>query len=196
LLLCLAACAREFRPTLTPPSDIQPGDYASILDLWTRSDEAFNGVEHKLTAKATLITPMMRIAFQKRFPEVYGYGGQVTRQELRDTPAVQDGMLTFFVAIYAPNFRWIDLEKPDSIWHVTLQRAKSEKAAPDLEVDAKKIEKVKRDENLNTIFPYLGAFDTVYIVRFPAQLVDGKSFLRVRIASSFAESVMAWRVEP
>jgi hypothetical protein len=52
--LAFAACARQFRPTLQPPSDIQPRDYPAVLKLWTREDQGYNGFEHKIGAKATI----------------------------------------------------------------------------------------------------------------------------------------------
>jgi hypothetical protein len=202
-ILALGGCARQFRPTLLPTETIGPRDYGSILDLWTRQDEAFALFEHKITVKATMITPMLRKAYGARFPEVYGYGGIVTRTEMKDAGTGTEDTLNFFVAIYTPEFRWNDLNKPDSIWHVSLQRIGDQGDATELAVDARTIEKVKLDENLLTIYPYLDRFDSGYIVRFPLATLDGrtvikdgKNRLRLRVASSFAAASLQWDIEP
>ncbi|MCC6811180.1 MAG: hypothetical protein IT381_27365 [Deltaproteobacteria bacterium] len=203
LLLTLApACARNFKPTLTPKDTIGPRDYGTILDLWTRTDQAFLAFEHKITVKATMITPMLRLAYAARFPEVYGYGGQVTRSEMKDAGTPEE-TLNFFVACYTAQFKWNDLHKTDSIWHVSIQRLQDGSKDAEITIDARAIEKVKIDENMLTIYPYLTPFDSGYIVRFPlstldgAMLIkDGRNRLRMRIASSFAEAAMQWELEP
>lgn len=198
----LAGCARELKPTLVPTVTIEPRDYSTVLDLWTRTDQAFTALDHRITVKATMITPMLRKAYSVRFPEVYGYGGKVTRDEMKDGGVGTEDTLNFFVAAYTPEFKWNDLHKPDSIWHVSLQRIVDKDTAA-LTVDAQSIEKVKIDENLRTIYPYLDHFDSGYIVRFPltagdGQLVlqDGVNKVRMRIASSFAAASMVWAIEP
>jgi hypothetical protein len=203
LLLALSSCARQFQPTLSPKEPIGPRDYAPILDLWTRTDQAFSGFDHRITVKATMITPMLRKAYGARFPEVYGYGGRVTRTEMKDAGTGTEDTLNFFVAVYTPQFRWNDLHKPDSIWHVSLQRLTGTSTEPEVTVDARAIEKVKIDENLLTIYPFLDVFDSGYIVRFPLTSIDGKQLikdgknrLRMRVASSFASASMTWELLP
>lgn len=203
LLFVFAGCARQFRPTLMPKDTIGPKDYAPILDLWTRRDEAFQLLDHRITVKATMITPMLRQAYAARFPEVYGYGGTVTRTEMKDVGGATEDTLNFFVAVYTPEFRWNDLHKPDSIWHVSLSRVNEQSDKAEVTVDARTIEKVKIDENMVTIYPYIDHFDSGYIVRFPlatlegeTMIKEGKNRLRVRVASSFAAASMQWDIEP
>ncbi len=202
MALLLTGCARELKPTLVPTEPIEPRDYATVLDLWTRTDQAISALDHRITVKATMITPMLRKAYGVRFPEVYGYGGKVTREEMKDGGVGTEDTLNFFVACYTPEFKWNDLHKPDSIWHVSLQRI-VDKDTTELTVDAQSIEKVKIDENLRTIYPYLNHFDSGYIVRFPLTTGDGKlvlqegtNKLRMRVASSFAAASLDWAIEP
>jgi hypothetical protein len=203
-VLLLSGCAREFKANARPPTGLLPADYPEVLKAWTREGHAFSGLEHKVTVKATLMAPMLRKAFEVRFPEVYGYGGVVTRQELREVSEETESTLNFFVAVYTNNFRWNDLQRPDSIWHVTLETSDSLQGKPTSSMDAVKIERIKVDENLYTVFPYLNAFETAYIMRFPKfspasqplLASTQRTYLRMRIASSFAERELTWTIEP
>lgn len=200
----LGACAAPMRPTLRPAAPLNASQYEQVLDLWTRKGTVYAGlVEHKMTAKGTLITPMFRQAFAAKFPEIYGYGSQVTRRELVELGGKAEESVNFFFSVYTPKDKWNDLHKPESIWHVTIRRVASEDAPdePGQGADAVSIERVKIDENLRTVYPHLTAFDEGYVVRFPPigkddkpLLGDGASYLRVRIASSFGAVAMTWTV--
>ncbi len=202
-LFLVTGCAREFKAAIRPPSDLNARDYPQVLAALTRDGQGFSGFEHKITIKATLMSPMLRKAFSLRFPEVYGHGGQVTRHELTDVSTDTASTLNFFVAVYTANLRWNDLNKPDSIWRVTLELVEPETGVTITRADPVSIERVKIDENLYTIYPYLTTFDTAYIIRFPAVspasmpfIQEGPSRLRLRIASSFAERALDWTLEP
>lgn len=214
MLGCIAAlvgCVTPIRPTLRPTSPLTASSYEPVLELWTRTSTIYSKLlEHKMTAKSTLITPMFRQAFGARFPEIYGYGSQVTRRELVELGGKAEESVNFFFTIYTPVDKWNDLHKPDSIWHVTIRRVATEDApdAPSIGTDtdgsdATSIERVKLDENLRTVYPYITSFDQAYIVRFSPigkddkpLLGDGPSYLRVRIASSFGSASMTWTVFP
>jgi hypothetical protein len=202
----VAACEPPQRPSLRPTGTVTAKDYDHVLGDWTRRDSVYALFEHKMNVTATFITPPLRRAFQARFPEIYGYGGSVTRKELVDLSQKTEETLNFFVAIYTPEDKWNDLNKPDSIWHVTLQPVLSIDAPDETttsRIDALAIERVKIDENLRTVYPYLTSFDQAYIVRFPAatkdtQLLvgDKEVVLRMRIASSFGAARLNWDVLP
>jgi len=206
LLLTLAACAPPQRPSLRVTGTVSAKDYERTLDDWSRNDSVYALFEHKMRVTATFITPPLRRAFQARFPEIYGYGGSVTRKELVDLSQKAEETLNFFVAVYTPEDKWNDLHKSDSIWHVTLQRVPSVDAPDEAEtprIDALAIERVKIDENLRTVYPFLTSFDQAYIVRFPAMTKDDQrvvgdkeTVLRMRIASSFGAARMNWDVVP
>lgn len=206
LMLLLTACAAPQRPSLRVTGGVSAQDYPRILDDWTRNDSVYAIFEHKMRVSATFITPPLRRAFQARFPEIYGYGGSVTRKELVDLSQKTEETLNFFVAVYTPEDKWNDLHKSDSIWHVTLQRIAAVNApdeTTDPRIDAISIERVKIDENLRTVYPYLTSFDQAYIVRFPAASKDDQrlvgekeTVLRMRIASSFGAARMNWDVVP
>jgi hypothetical protein len=202
-LLLVASCAPQIPPTLRATRELRPDDYKPILKLWTRNTELYSGFEHKMTITATMLTPMFRRAFAVRFPEIYGYGSQVTRKELVELGGAAEETLNFVVGVYTPNDRWNDLEKPESIWRLTLSRLDPKTGARLSTVDKSTIEHVKLDENLSTVFPYLSVYDNVYVVRFPVvtpasePLVhEGDNTLELRVVSSFAEGALTWTVSP
>jgi len=210
LMIPAGACQKRFKPSLQLPQNqaIMAKDYRAILDLWTKEDIVYSGFEHKMTAHATMITPMLRRAFAQRFPEIYGYGGQLTRKELVELSQSSEETLNFFVAIYTPQDKWNDLDKKDSIWHLTLQKIPHLKATEQeviTSVDAYAIERLRIDENIKNVYDYVGLFDQAYIVRFP--LTDDNNdnpmisthhhqYLRLRIASSLGAATMTWELIP
>jgi len=201
--LAFFSCARQFKPTFLPPKNLAPVDYSEVLKTWTREGQGYSGLEHKITVKATLISPMLRRAFSVRFPEVYGYGGQITRTEMRDVSPETESTLNFFVAVYTADFRWNDFNKTTSIWHVTLDILDGFDGKSTQSFDTTAIERVKIDENMRTIYPYMNTFETGYLFRFPMQdaasqpiLKDKVTYVRLRIASSFAERDLDWTIEP
>ena len=182
-------------------------DYDHVLGDWTRFDSVYRLFEHKMNVTATFITPPLRRAFQARFPEIYGYGGSVTRKELVDLSQKTEETLNFFVAVYTAEDKWNDLQKDrfdlarDLLQTVPAIDAPDETTSP--RIDAIAIEKVKIDENLRTVYPYITTFDQAYIVRFPAASKDDQrmvgekeTVLRMRIASSFGAARLNWDVLP
>ncbi len=205
-ILCFSACMPPPAASLRGKPEVTAGDYDKVLEAWTRGEQIYSIFEHKMQVKATFITPALRKAFQARFPEIYGYGGQITRKELVDIDQKTEETLNFFVVVYTPDYKWNDLNKSDSIWHLTLGTVAHLDTPEDphaLRLDAISIERVKIDENLRTVYPYITSFDQAYLVRFPAVgkdqhgvLSDKETILRMRIASSFGAADLNWDVLP
>ena len=198
LTLLLASCGPKRTPSLGAiQPDITADKYQLILETWTRSDKIYNSLDERLFITATYHSPEFRKAFAIAFPEIYGHGGTVTRRELVDLTGNVEHYHTFFVAAYTPNIKWNDLDKDDSIWRLALLGENN------VEVQPEKIVRVKVDENLKIVYPYIGRFDAIYLIRFP--LIDelGKPVIRpdsnhfrLRIVSALGTAEPTWKLSP
>ena len=193
-----SGCATSHPLNLSGPSGtVLATDYPEILEAWTRSAKIYKGLDDELFISATFHAPELRRAFAVAFPEIYGHGGAITRQELVDLTGGIEEYVNFFVAIYTPDIKWNDLERPDSIWRLTLI------SSNEVAVDAKEIVPIRMDANLHVVYPYIGRFDKVYVVRFPLTdamhrivLDDKTTYFIFHIASALGEAELRWDLAP
>ncbi len=199
LALAAALACQTPRPAVLhgPTGAIAAEDYPAILRTWTRSDKLYQGLENKLFATATYHAPEFRRAFAVAFPEIYGHGGTVTRQELVELTGDAEESHTFFLCAYTPVFKWNDLDRRDSIWRLTLI------GSDDVAVAPTTIEPIKVDENLRAVYDFIGRFDRCYLVRFPLvdamqrMVLEPKSTHAVlRIASALGAAELRWQLSP
>ena len=191
ILVCALACTKP-----TPPlagrydasgTDVQAEQYPHVLASWTRDNRLYNGLENKVFVTSVFMTPELRAAVRTAYPDVVGHGGPVTRDELAAAPGDD---LVFFVTMYTADRKWNDLQTPTSIWKVTLKGA--------AEVVPRSIVRVRADENLRTVFPFIGRYDETYVVRFPAGdgtvIASATDEVTLRLASGLGETSLAWRL--
>lgn len=168
-------------------TDVQAADYPHVLASWTRDNRLYNGLENKVFVTSVFLTPELRAAVRTTYPDVIGHGGTVTRDELA-LPVSPD--LVFFVTMYTADRKWNDLQTPTSIWKVTLKG--------ESEVAPTSIQKIRPDENLRTIFPFIGRYDECYLVRFPsgdgAVIGGATSQSTLRFASGLGETSLEWQL--
>ena len=194
LLAIASGCHTPRQPTLIGPTrPISAKDYPDVLETWTRSTQIYRGLDNKLFVTATFHAPELRRAFAVAFPEIYGHGGEITKRELVDLTGDVEQYNNFFVAIYTPVMKWNDLAKADSIWRLTLI------GSDEVAVDPKEVVAIKIDANLRAVYPYVGHFDKVYLVRFPlvdamgrVALDDKTTHFVFRIASALGEAELRW----
>jgi hypothetical protein len=172
-----------------------PADYMDVLESWTRSAKIYRHLDNKLFVTATYHSPELRRSFAVAFPDIYGHGGKITRRELVDLSGGVEQFHTFFLAVHTPDSRWNDLAKNDSIWHCSLAGSSESTVS----VSAQEIIPVKIDENLRAVYPYIGRFDKIYLVRFPLtdplhRVVIDTTTQRfvVRIASALGSAELPW----
>lgn len=170
-------------------------DYERVRQRWTRSDRVYRDLQTQLFISATFHTPAFRRAFAVTFSEIYGQGGQVTRQELVTLAEGIEGYLNFFVSMYTPDLKDNDLDKADSIWGLRLSNEVGVAVRP------AEIVRVKIDSNIRAVYPNVGEFDRAYIVRFPLADRDGQpvltettSSLTLHIASALNKGALVWGV--
>lgn len=193
-LASVGACAEPKAVLYRQNSTLTAEDYQGVLETWTRSDKVYKRLDNIIFVTATYHSPELRRAFALAFPDIYGHGGDVTRRELVDLTGDVEQFHTFFLTAFTPDRKWNDLEKVDSIWHMTLAGSGSA-------VNPHTIELVNIDENLRTVYPHIDRFDKAYLVRFPLidtseELLIGpetKSFT-LRIASALGVAQPTWNL--
>jgi hypothetical protein len=195
-LLGLAACPAG-RPVSLYGSDapLSAEQYPEILTNWTRSAKVYQLLDNKLFVTATFHAPEFRRAFAVAFPDIYGHGGKITRRELVDLSGGVEQYHTFFLSVHTPDVRWNDLAKNDSIWHCSLR------GSGEASVSSEEVVPVKVDENLRAVYPYIGRFDKIYLVRFPLtdplhrMVIDATTTaFSLRIASALGSAELTWEL--
>ena len=196
-VLGIAFGCTETRPGVLygPPQVLDAKDYPSVLGTWTRGDKIYSGFDTRLFVTATYHSPEFRRGFAEAFPGIYGHGGKITRRELVDLTGDVEQFHNFFVSVYTPNARWNDLAKPDSIWNLTLH------GNDDTMVKAHEILPIKIDENLRLVYPYIGAFDKTYLVRFRLADPLGRMLVtpqstafRIELVSALGTAQLDWKL--
>ncbi|HSI03166.1 MAG: hypothetical protein ACAI38_13620 [Myxococcota bacterium] len=191
LVLCASACTKPAPPVAgrydAAGTDVQAEDYPHVLASWTRDNRLYNGLENKVFVTSVFLTPELRAAVRTAYPDVVGHGGAVTRDELATGPGND---LVFFVTMYTADRKWNDLQAPTSIWKVTLKGAS--------EVAPTSIVRVRPDENMRTVFPFIGRYDETYVLRFAqgdgAVIGSGTNEATLRLASGLGETSLTWQL--
>lgn len=189
----VASCSKPRPAQLFGASDkLTADDYDDVLESWTRKDEIYDGLEHKLFVSATLHSPEFRRAFALAWPNVYGSGGQVTRRELVELTGEVERSHTFFLSVFTAENKWNDFDSADSIWRMTLRSG-------DVEVEPTAIFEIKKDANLTAVYPHIGRFDECYLVRFPMTdhqekliITSTSESATLRIASALGTATLDW----
>lgn len=131
LLAALAAlCGCGTRTTvLYEKGDGSPG-YVRVTESLTRSREVHEGLEPRFFLQATRLTPAWVSAFADEYSRIY----YADRERIeRTVPAwrreAEENDL-FFVALFTPDDRQNDLEKPGTLWSLRLVRGDETEVAP------------------------------------------------------------------
>jgi hypothetical protein len=154
----LSACAvlhgREPAPQPTE------GAWAAVRDARTRHDLLYDGVVHRATATATHLDAVAREERARQLAEWSGWTDDELRRRLareaEEAAKAEEFVLVFYTAEKTDN----DLDGLKSVWHVSVRDGADERVAS-------RITAVDIDSTLRALYPWIGPFDVVYLVRFP-----------------------------
>ena len=179
--LLLGGCATfpeafPFTPT-QPRPPTEEGVWAQARDHFTASAKLYDG----LTARAFVSSVYQAVDVRERRVarvSVWREMGPEERDKLiaaeRDEAAQYDD---FLVSLFTADRGDNDLDAPKSVWRLALSVAGEGEAEP------LKIEPVRPDATVRTLYPNVGDFDVVYRVRFArwpnGSLADRKFTLRI-----------------
>jgi hypothetical protein len=181
LALVAAGCATF--PTafpFTPPSP-QPatgeGVWAEVRDRFTATAKLYDGLSTRAFASTVYQAPEVRERRVARLA-VWREMAQEERDKLiaqeRDESAQYEEFLVSLFTVDRPDN---DLDASRSVWRVSLS------VEGEGEEEPLKVEQVRTDATLRTLYPTIGDFDTVYRVRFArwpkGPLAERKFTLRI-----------------
>jgi hypothetical protein len=160
------------------PSAVE-GEWATVRFAATRRFQLYDGLLHRATATATHLGEAEREARARRLAEWLVWTPQELEQRLAEERAAAATEEQFVLSFYASESRQNDLDAASSVWRVAL-------VADDAELLPTRIEGIEADATIRGLFPYVGPFDVVYLVRFPRApggSLTGRAFV-LRIASA------------
>lgn len=147
--------------TRTPAPGPNEGRWAELRDDATRRGRLYDGLDHRATATATHLSVPVREALAERLAEWKSWTAEELERRLVLERAQAASGEDFLVSFYAADTRTNDLDASDSTWRLAV-RTGGEELLP-LDVEALD----QYDQEVRTLFPWIGPFDTVYRVRFP-----------------------------
>jgi hypothetical protein len=178
----LVGCRPERVDVTLTPRTFKADDYSRILWRWTRSRRLIRSLDTVLGVEATYLSPELMAAYAARYSEHYqltaGEAAAVRASRLADATARHE----FFLAAMTSNPDWNDLDRPASIWRLTLVDDQGTRASPIA------VKRVRPSEVHRAYFPYVTPFHQVYQIAFP-RTVAGKPFITP--ATRFLKLVMA-----
>ncbi|HEX9241357.1 MAG TPA: hypothetical protein VF875_02840 [Anaeromyxobacter sp.] len=186
-LVALAGCKHLQRQ---PDPQTTEGEWAKARDRATRRALLYDGLNHRATVTATLLTPAVREARARRLGEWLGW----TQAELDARLAQERNEAAegeeLFLSFYTSDPHENDLDAVRPVWRVAVK-------LDDTDVVARRMTGVDRDANTLSLFPYVGPFDVVYRVLFPpapgGSLADRE--FRVEVASGEGRLSLDFRGE-
>jgi hypothetical protein len=157
LTLALAGCPFHSR---RPVPGTHQGEWAEARNQATRRSELYDGLVHQATATATHLGLPEREARARRLGEWLGWTPEELEKRLAAERAEADQYEDFLVALYTADRKANDLDAPRSIWRVAVE-------AEEGVILASRSEALEANATIVELFPFVGTFDTVYLVRFP-----------------------------
>jgi len=199
LVMMASACAPSQVRLESGPREYVAADYQAVLQKWTRSDQliALSELDDLLTVTATFESYDFRWAYVVRYAQDYRLTVDQRRRLLERTLADAQERHQFFVALYGTNWRWVDLNKPDSGWIVRLIDDVGNETAPEEIVTIRKPGPIER-----TYFPYTSPWRRVYRIRFPIVTAEGHPTISnqarwfgLRFAGAQGNQELRWELE-
>jgi hypothetical protein len=171
LPLVLGACF-VFAPGQPRPAE-QEGAWAKERDHFVASAKLYDGLTTRAFASAVYQAPRVREARVARLAEwrslTFEERDKLLAAEREEAERYDDFLVSLFTAERSEN----DLDTPRSLWRVALVLEGEGELLPE------KVEAVRSDATLRTLYPMIGDFDVVYRVRFlrrPGAPLEGRVF--------------------
>jgi len=136
------------------------GEWAELRDQATRRAFLYDGLRHRATGTATLLSVPVREARARRLAVWFGW----TQAELDDRLALEHKEAAegeeFFLSFYTAAPHDNDLDAPKSVWRVAVK-------VDGGDLLARRVTATDLDATAAGLYPYIGPFDVVYRVLVP-----------------------------
>lgn len=192
LVLLLAASACGTRVAALYEKVLGSPGYTRITESLTRTREVHDGIDTRFILCATWLSPEWARAFSEEYARIYYLDAERTEQVVSRRRAASESQVRFFVALFTPDEKTNDLEKPDTLWSLRLVGADERDFRP---VEVRKSD--LRPEEVARFFPYAGAWFRAYEVGFPKEAASaapkpGAPRLKLVLSGVQGRAVLAW----
>lgn len=162
------------------PVHIEPGDYFKVLKRWTRKKKVIRKFDTTIDIEATLLSWEFRWAHTVKYASDYRLTEDDKKALWLKQQTELDEHIDFVLVVASSDNDWNDLEKgtpapsgpgsasKGSHWKITLTVDDGKMYSPTKIQDISPVTSIHK-----TMFPGIGHFHRLYIVRFKAK--DGKN---------------------
>jgi hypothetical protein len=189
----LTACGPEPVHVGGGARSYQPDDYSRVQRSWTR-DSRLNTLAEM--DNVLTVTSTYESSDVTRYAEDYRLSAAERASLLSRSLAEAEAGESFYVALYAQNTKYADLNLQDAAWIVRLVDDQGTETAP-LSIAA-----IRRPSAVElTYFPYTTSWRTVYRITFPRQTNAGRAIVSksskwfgLRFAGPKGQTTLVWQV--
>jgi hypothetical protein len=168
--------------------------YNRITEEATRTREVRDGLDTLFILYATWLSEAWVDAFAVEFSNIYYLDPQRQVATIALWRGESKKYVRFFVALYLPDEKGNDLEKPETLWSLRLVRADEKDYAP---VYVRKAS--MRPEEISRFFPYSGTWYRAYEVAFPKEAGEavagarpGTPLLKMVLSGVQGRALLTW----
>ena len=168
--------------------------YARVTEAATRTREVHDGLDTRFILSATWLSKSWLSAFAEEYSNIYYLDPVRREQVISRWRGESEKYVLFFVALYVPEEKGNDLEKPGTLWSLRLVRADEKDFQP---VYIRKSS--LRPEEISRFFPYSGTWYRAYEVAFPREAAEsagspraGSPRLKLVLSGVEGRAVLVW----
>jgi hypothetical protein len=185
---CGSRSASLYETVLGSPS------YAKVTESMTRSREVRDGLDTRFILSATWLSPAWLNAFAEEYSNIYYLDAARRERVIAYWRGESADHVRFFVALYVPDEKGNDLEKPGTLWSLRLVRSDEKDFQP---VYIRKAS--MRPEEIAHFFPYAGTWFRCYEAAFPKAAEEaptppkpGEPRFKLVLSGVEGRAVLAW----
>jgi hypothetical protein len=167
--------------------------YARTTEAYTRTKEVHDGLDTRFILSATWLSPDWVRAFSEEYANIYYLDAERKEKVISRWKGESERHVRFFVALFVPDDRGNDLEKPGTLWSLRLVRADEKDFQP---AYLRKAD--LRPEEIARFFPYTGTWYRAYEVAFAKEAMEGPPpkpgdpRLKLVLSGVQGRAVLAW----
>jgi hypothetical protein len=168
--------------------------YERVTKSATRTREVHDGLDTRFILSATWLSARWVSSFAEEYSNIYYLDPERRERVISYWRGESEAYVRFFVALYVPEEKGNDLEKPGTLWSLRLVRADEKDFEP---VYVRKSS--LRPEEVSRFFPYSGTWYRVYEVAFPREGDQpavspraGSPSLKLVLSGVEGRAVLAW----
>jgi hypothetical protein len=144
--------------------------YGRALEAATRTREVTDGLDVRFIFASTWLSGAWLDAFAEEYSNIYYLDPQRREKTIAFWRGESLEYVRFFVALYVPDEKGNDLEKPGTLWSLRLVRSDERDFAP---VYVRKAS--MRPEEISRFFPYSGTWYRAYEAAFPREAGEAQA---------------------